>query len=124
MEAAQRLKASKAARALFGDAFVEHYAAITDRPAHLLGELGHHFLVGGQDDVEELQHIAGALLDREPAPFLLCRTGGGDGRVDFLIAGNGAAHQFLAVDGGDADNVGHDGNLWRDLASQGSNSPQ
>jgi glutamine synthetase len=26
-DAAQRLKASKAARALFGDAFVEHYAA-------------------------------------------------------------------------------------------------
>ena len=82
-------------------------AAIAHGAPHLLGELGHHLLVHREHRLEEFEDEGATLLHGEPAPLPLGRAGGRQGGVDLGLGGGAPAHQLLAVDGGDADDVGH-----------------
>ena len=86
------------ADALFDAALL---AAIADGSAHLPGELDGDVIVHGEECVEESEHVARALRNRNRPPLGQRGTGRGQRRVDLGVAGDRPLGIDRAVDGGD-----------------------
>ena len=86
-------------------------AAIADRAAHLLGELGHDLLVHRAERVEDARSTSatrsssGTVAPAPSAPRAPRRSAASISAPD---AAGGRADDFAAVDGRNADDVGHD----------------
>ena len=81
-------------------------AAVAHRAAHLLGDLGHHLLVHGEQRIEEGGDLRSALGNRGVTPCLLRLARGLDRRIDGGLGHDRTADELASVDGGNADDIG------------------